>query len=100
VNETTNGKPLRASVVTGLLFVGMAVVMAWAGWSIRDRTEDNAEVLCNVLAIGRQARIERLAVTPGTADELKAQLEQINEVYDRISSPIRNCDVRRTVVRP
>jgi uncharacterized protein (UPF0333 family) len=92
---TDTGRPLRVSIITGVLFFAMAAVLAWSAWTVRNTTRDNARVLCNVLTIGRQARIERLAVTPGTADELKAELENINELYDRISSPIPNCDVRR-----
>jgi uncharacterized protein (UPF0333 family) len=92
---TDTGRPLRVSIITGVLFFAMAAILAWTAWTVRNTTRDNSMVLCNVLTIGRQARIERLAVTPGTADELKAELENINELYDRISSPIPNCDVRR-----
>jgi type VI protein secretion system component VasK len=92
---TDTGRPLRVSIVTGILFVSMAAILAWTAWSVRNVTRDNARVLCNVLAIERQTRIEELAVTPGTADDLKNQLERINELYDRIASPIQHCDVRR-----
>jgi hypothetical protein len=92
-----DGKPLRASIVTGVMFVVMAAALAWAGWAVRNTTSDNSRVLCDVLAIGRQARIERLAVTEGTVDQLQMELDRINDLYDRISEPIRDCDVRRTV---
>jgi hypothetical protein len=99
VNEP-NGKPLSASVVTGVAFVMMAAVMVWAGYVIRGRTDNNARVLCDVVSLSRQATVENLAVTPGTADDLNDELDRINEVYDRIASPIRNCDVRQNVPRP
>jgi type VI protein secretion system component VasK len=100
VNDRLDGKPLRASIVAGILFVVMAVALAWVGWVARDAYRDNADVLCEVLALQRQAEIELLAVTPGTSDDLSSQLKEINAKYERITSPIRNCDVRRNVPRP
>jgi hypothetical protein len=92
-------RPLFSIIVACTLMLLSIASAGWAIWATSRSTNRNAEVLCNVLTIGRQARIERLAVTPGTADELQAELRRINDLYDRISEPIPDCDVRHTVVR-
>jgi hypothetical protein len=84
---------LYATVIGAGAFLSVLAVAAWSIWSNAQVSQGNADVLCNVLRTGRVLAIERLAVEPGTADELQAELRRINRRYTKLAEPINDCDV-------